>query len=202
MFEKFKNRYIAMVAVIILLFLLLTGYFFIFMNNSAAELKEIIGIVRDHGMNAIFTETNGSGSAAGIIAAETGAAVYTLDMAMAGESWLEAMYYNIDTIMPKLEKQILKYREKIYQKRKQPVDIGKAPEFIEPSEMPVVRNEDYEIAKTKKFAIEAIELKEAIVNLELTGHDFYLFLNTATNQVEAVYRRHDGTIGHLQPYLA
>ena len=114
----------------------------------------------------------------------------------------KTMYYNIDTIMPKLEKQILKYREKIYQKRKQPVDIGQSPEFIAPSDMPIVRSEDYEIAKTKKFAIEAIELKEAIVNLELTGHDFYLFLNTATNQVEAVYRRHDGTIGHLQPYLA
>jgi len=70
---------------------------------SAAELKEIIGIVRDHGMNAFFTETNGSGSAAGIIAAETGAAVYTLDMAMAGESWLEAMYHNIDTLKEALK---------------------------------------------------------------------------------------------------
>ena len=65
---------------------------------SAAELKHMIGIVRDHGLPAIFTETNGSGSAAAIIAAETGAEVYTLDMAMAGDSWFDAMYHNIDTL--------------------------------------------------------------------------------------------------------
>lgn len=70
---------------------------------SAAELKEIIGILRDHNMKALFTEINGSGSAAGIIAAETGAAIYTLDMAMAGESWFEAMYHNIDTLKEALK---------------------------------------------------------------------------------------------------
>ena len=65
---------------------------------SAAELKELIGIVREHKLPAIFTETNGSVSAAGVIARETGAAVHTLDMAMSGDSWFDAMYRNIDTI--------------------------------------------------------------------------------------------------------
>ncbi|MBP3672654.1 MAG: zinc ABC transporter substrate-binding protein [Oscillospiraceae bacterium] len=65
---------------------------------SAAELKELIGIVREHELPAIFTETNGSVSAADVIARETGAAVYTLDMAMSGDSYFEAMYHNIDTI--------------------------------------------------------------------------------------------------------
>lgn len=70
---------------------------------SAAELIEIIGIVRDHHLPSIFTEANGSTSAAGIIAAETGAKVYTLDMAMAGDSWFDAMYHNIDTLKEALE---------------------------------------------------------------------------------------------------
>ena len=70
---------------------------------SAQELIEIIGLVREHEMTAIFTETNGSGSAASIIAAETGAGIYTLDMAMSGESWFEAMYHNIDTLKEALE---------------------------------------------------------------------------------------------------
>lgn len=65
---------------------------------SAAELKELIGLVRDHGLTAVFTEQNGSVSAAHIIAAETGVKIYTLDMAMSGESWLDAMYRNIDTL--------------------------------------------------------------------------------------------------------
>ena len=65
---------------------------------SAAELKELIGLVQEHDLPAIFTETNGSVSAADVIARETGAAVYTLDMAMSGESYFEAMYHNIYTI--------------------------------------------------------------------------------------------------------
>lgn len=65
---------------------------------SAAELKHLITLVREHNLPAIFTEINGSAAAAAIISAETGAKVYTLDMAMSGESWFEAMYHNIDTI--------------------------------------------------------------------------------------------------------
>ena len=70
---------------------------------SAKELIQIANIVRDHGLPAVFTETNGSVSAAHIIAAETGAKVYSLDMAMGQRGYLEAMYYNIDTLWEALQ---------------------------------------------------------------------------------------------------
>lgn len=111
----------------------------------------------------------------------------------------KTMYYNIDSIMPKIERQILKYRERIFDKRKQPVNIKDNLEFI--TDVPEQNAEMYEIAKTKRFPLEAIELKEAIVNMELSGHDFYMFLNVSTHLVEAVYRRRDGKVGHLQPYF-
>ena len=65
---------------------------------SARELIELIGLTREHGLPAIFTEVNGSPSAASVISRETGAAVYSLDMAMAGDSYFDAMYRNIDTV--------------------------------------------------------------------------------------------------------
>ena len=65
---------------------------------SAGELKHLIEEVRHHALPAIFTETNGSDSAASVISRETGASIYTLDMAMSGESWFDAMYHNIDTL--------------------------------------------------------------------------------------------------------
>ena len=65
---------------------------------SARELIHLIGVAREHSLPGIFVETNGSVSAADVIARETGAAVYTLDMAMSGDSWFDAMYRNIDTI--------------------------------------------------------------------------------------------------------
>lgn len=65
---------------------------------SARELIELITLVEDQSLPAIFTETSGSTSAAGIIARETDCGVFTLDMAMAGDSYFGAMYHNIDTI--------------------------------------------------------------------------------------------------------
>jgi len=70
---------------------------------SAKELIETIRLIEDNQVKAIFTEINGSVSAADIISAETGVPVYALDMAMSGENWFEAMYYNIDTLKEALE---------------------------------------------------------------------------------------------------
>lgn len=65
---------------------------------SAKELIHLIEEVEHHSLPAIFTEQNGSVSAAGVISRETGAVCFTLDMAMAGDSYFDAMYRNIDTI--------------------------------------------------------------------------------------------------------
>lgn len=65
---------------------------------SAAELIALCELVNGAHIPAIFTERNGSTSAAGIVARETGVRVYTLDMAMSGDSYFDAMYDNIDTL--------------------------------------------------------------------------------------------------------
>ncbi len=65
---------------------------------SAAQLKELVLLVEGHQLPAIFIEKNGSVSAANVVSAETGVAVYALDMAMAGDSYFDAMYHNIDTV--------------------------------------------------------------------------------------------------------
>ena len=65
---------------------------------SAAEIIHLINLVANHELPAVFTEKSGSDACAGIISAETGAEVYMLDMAMAGNSYFKSMYHNIDTI--------------------------------------------------------------------------------------------------------
>ena len=70
---------------------------------SAKELIHLIEEVEHHSLPAIFTEKSGSVSAASIIARETGCKTYTLDMAMAGDSYFDAMYRNIDTIKEALQ---------------------------------------------------------------------------------------------------
>ncbi len=65
---------------------------------SAGELKELITLVRDNRIRAIFVEENGSTSAANTVAAETGIGVYALTMGMSDMDYFTAMYHNIDTI--------------------------------------------------------------------------------------------------------
>ncbi len=70
---------------------------------SAQELIHLIEEVEHHSLPAIFTEVSGSVSASSIISRETGCAVFPLDMAMAGDSYFDAMYHNIDTIQEALQ---------------------------------------------------------------------------------------------------
>lgn len=65
---------------------------------SAAELKELIGLVQSNNLPAIFVEENGSTSASKVISSETGAKIFTLNMAMGEKDYFESMYQNIDNI--------------------------------------------------------------------------------------------------------
>ena len=70
-------------------------------SGSEASAKELIHLIEEvqfHNLPAVFTEKSGSVSASGIISRETGCKEFSLDMAMAGDSYFEAMYHNIDTI--------------------------------------------------------------------------------------------------------
>ena len=107
----------------------------------------------------------------------------------------DTMYYNIDACLPKLERQLVKHREKLNKSYKLPERPAEF-EFVSDVEVTPL-----EIAKTKRFAIDTMSAIEAAENLELVDHDFYLFVNEKTGNVEAVYRRKDGTIGLLQPYV-
>ncbi len=70
---------------------------------SADEITHLINLVQQHHIPAIFTETNGSVSAASVISAETKVPVFTLDMAMSGDDYFTSMYHNIDTLKEALQ---------------------------------------------------------------------------------------------------
>ena len=106
----------------------------------------------------------------------------------------DTMYYNIDSCLPKLERQIIKHRDKLNKSHKLPERPSEY-EFVSEVEDTAV-----EIAKVKRFEVERMTALEAAENLEMVDHDFYLFVNEDTGNVEAVYRRKNGTVGLLQPY--
>jgi len=103
------------------------------------------------------------------------------------------MRASIDLLVDKLERQARRVRDK---RRRG------APRHPEPpvETRPVVANEaEPVIVKTKQFAIKPMPPEEAVLQLELIGHDFFVFRNAESEDVNVVYRRRDGNYGLIEP---
>ena len=105
------------------------------------------------------------------------------------------MRASIDLLADKLERQVTRYREK--RRRRNHRGNGAMPE---PS-VPVSLDEEHSplIVKTKQFALRPMTPEEAVLELELVGHDFFMFRNGDTDQINVVYRRQDGGYGLIEP---
>ena len=102
------------------------------------------------------------------------------------------MYLSIDHAVDKLESQLRRHRTKL-EKRIRTSEL-------EPVvEIPVIEEQNYDIVRTKKFAVKPMGVEDAITQMELLGHDFFLFLNEDSETMNVLYRRHDGSYGLLQP---
>jgi len=112
-----------------------------------------------------------------------------------GEEETDDMYSSIDLVVDKLERQMEKYRKRIGKKR-----LKAAKE--EPSFMPEADEELFDkdsIVKTKRFPAKLMSVDEAVMQMNLIGHSFYVFINSDTEQMNVVYRRKHGGYGLLEP---
>ena len=109
------------------------------------------------------------------------------------------MRASIDLLTDKLERQVTRYREK--RRRRTPRSgNGKTAEPVT-SIAPITLDEGVGplIVKTKQFAMRSMRPEEAVVELELIGHDFFVFRNDETDAINVVYRRRDGGYGLIEP---
>lgn len=116
-----------------------------------------------------------------------------------GEEATEDMYSAIDLVEEKLEKQIEKYRTRIMKKYrssglKKTSPAGEA--FEEVAEVPTLASR---VVKTKRFAVKPMDVEEAVMQMNLLGHSFFVFRNAETEEVNVVYRRKDGDYGLIEP---
>ncbi len=118
------------------------------------------------------------------------------------------MYASIDMMMDKLEKQLDKYKHKIGQKvgHRMKVEGSKAKEGFRghtalvdtaaPSDMD--EDSEYPVVRIKRFDMKPMHLSEAILQMDMLGHDFFVFANAETQVTNVVYRRHDGQYGLIE----
>jgi putative sigma-54 modulation protein len=105
---------------------------------------------------------------------------------------------SIDQLVDKLERQVTRYRTRTRSRRRRAARANGA--STEPTTVAAVEDETQpEIVKSKQFALSPLSAEEAVLQLELVGHDFYVFRNAETDAVNVVYRRRDGGYGLIEP---
>ncbi|NLB89156.1 MAG: ribosome-associated translation inhibitor RaiA [Syntrophomonadaceae bacterium] len=115
-----------------------------------------------------------------------------------GEESTDDMYTSIDMVEDKLEKQLEKYKTKLYRTHRG-VGFKKAVRDEIEKELKESDTEPFKIVRTKKFALKPMDEEEAIMQMNLLGHSFFVFFNAESEEVNVVYKRKDGNYGLIEP---
>ena len=104
------------------------------------------------------------------------------------------MYVSIDLVEEVIERQLRKYKNKIVDKQQAATNFQK--EYIDKD---YEEEDEVKIIRTKKFGIKPMYPEDACVQMELLGHNFFVFYNAETDQVNVVYKRKGNTYGLIEP---
>lgn len=115
-------------------------------------------------------------------------------MLVRGEESTDDMYSSIENVVEKIEKQILKNKTRVERRLHEGSLRLKDTPAYESSE-----EEENKIVKTKRFAIKPMDTEEAVLQMDLLGHNFFVFKNADSNEVNVVYKRKDGNYGLIEP---
>ena len=106
------------------------------------------------------------------------------------------MYVSIDLVEEVIERQLKKYKNKIIDRNQSASSFAST--FIESEEM---EDEEIKIVRTKRFDPKPMYPEDACIQMELLGHNFFVFCNAETDEVNVVYKRKGNTYGLIEPEL-
>lgn len=112
-----------------------------------------------------------------------------------GEERQEDMYAAIDLVVDKLEKQLNKYKTKLFKRYR---DTG-LKQIVAENAMKETKLEPFKVVRTKRFALKPMDEEEAIMQMNLLGHNFFVFFNSKTEEVNVVYKRKNRDYGLIEP---
>lgn len=111
------------------------------------------------------------------------------------------MYVSIDAAVDRIARQVRKYKTRIHRKLQEGGKPAAMP--AEPAEGPEEAGDGAEaeprVVRVKRFAFKPMTVEEAILQMELLGHDFFVFTDAETDEVHVLYRRRDGNYGLIEP---
>lgn len=106
----------------------------------------------------------------------------------------------IDQAVDILEKQVVKYKSRLRDRRRRGVAATEELTFLDvPDTSEGESANEIIITRTKKFALKPMDAQEAVMEMELLNHSFYVFRNSWTDEINVVYKRNDGEYGLIEP---
>ena len=112
-----------------------------------------------------------------------------------GEEVSGDMYASLDSVGSKLEKQVERYRTRAAKAQRNTAPLAEAPAPMEEEE----EDQGPHIVRNKKFEIRPMSEEEAMLQMEMLGHSFFVFENAATGEINVLYLRKDGNYGLIEP---
>jgi len=110
------------------------------------------------------------------------------------------LYAAVDAAVDVIRRQARRHKDRFYLKRRRSDrhkrEVQPSVEAIEEGKIPD------KVVRTKRFSVKVMTMGEATEQMELLGHDFFIFLNASTNEINVLYRRKDGNYGLIEPELA
>ena len=106
------------------------------------------------------------------------------------------MYVSIDLVEEVIERQLKKYRTRLTSKKMAAAESFKQ-EFLDTVDEE--EDDEVKIVRTKRFGMKPMYPEDACIQMELTGHDFFVFINAETDEVNVVYKRKGNTYGIIEP---
>lgn len=121
---------------------------------------------------------------------------------MRGESRTKDLYASIDEAADRIDRQVRRYKTRLQRRLHASPRFGDGRE-ADPSGEAAEGADGADIAdrvvRTKRFSVKPMDVDEAIMQMELLGHDFFVFANAGTEEVNVVYKRKDGQYGLIEP---
>lgn len=118
---------------------------------------------------------------------------------MRGESRTKDLYASIDGASDKIETQVRKHKTRIKRKLHSSLRFGDGLPEQNGATSPEPGEDEVRVVRTKRFTVKPMDVEEAILQMELLGHDFFVFANAGTEEVNVVYKRKDGRYGLMEP---
>lgn len=109
------------------------------------------------------------------------------------------LYASIDLVVDKLERQVRKYKTKIHRKSRERGFEGFEPNFaVEETQTEPETTSELEIVRSKRVNLKPMDSEEAVLQMNMLGHDFFIYTDAETNDINIVYRRKDGRYGLIE----